>query len=118
MLKQNKKKAMESYENNSDINKKIKNEGKEKEKGILGHSERRALSTHKYGSYSVNTANIAMLKFDGLFLDISKYEKNVVYKNPFEGPSSFEKFYKVRQSKIKKKIISMTNEGKNDKEDN
>ena len=36
-------------------------------------------------------------------------------KNPFEGPSSFEKFYRVRKTEIKKKIISMTNEGKNEK---
>ena len=34
-------------------------------------------------------------------------------KNPFEGPSSFYEFYKMRQSKIKKKIEDMANDAKN-----
>ena len=64
------------------------------------------------GRYSTNTANIGNLKFDGLFFDISKYQNTERYKNPFEGPSSFYKFNKKRQSQIKKKIIDMTVESK------
>ena len=68
---------------------------------------------NKVGGYSTNTANIGDLKFDGLFLDISKYQNTAKDKNPFEGPSSFYKFYKMRQSQIKKKINDMTIESKN-----
>ena len=68
---------------------------------------------NRLGGYSINTANIGDLKFDGLFLDISKYQNTAKDKNPFEGPSSFYKFYKVRQSQIKKKINDMTIESKN-----
>ena len=68
---------------------------------------------NRVGGYSINTANIGDLKFDGLFLDISKYQNTAKDKNPFEGPSSFYKFYKVRQTQIKKKINDMTIESKN-----
>ena len=70
-------------------------------------------SLNRVGGYSINTANIGDLKFDGLFLDISKYQNTEKDKNPFEGPSSFYKFYKVRQTQIKKKINDMTIESKN-----
>ena len=70
-------------------------------------------SLNRVGGYSINTANIGDLKFDGLFLDISKYQNTAKDKNPFEGPSSFYKFYKVRQTQIKKKINDMTIESKN-----
>ncbi len=70
-------------------------------------------SLNRVGGYSINIANIGDLKFDGLFLDISKYQNTAKDKNPFEGPSSFYKFYKVRQTQIKKKINDMTIESKN-----
>jgi len=70
-------------------------------------------SLNRFGGYSIITANIKNLNFDGLFLDITKYQNTEKHKNPFEGQSSFYKFYKMRQSQIKKKIIEMTNESKN-----
>lgn len=63
---------------------------------------------------TIEIKNVNPLKFDGLFLEISKYESVHREKNPFEGPSPFDKFYKIRKSKIKKKIISMANEEIND----
>ena len=53
----------------------------------------------------VEVKDIAPLKFDGLFLEISKYDSGPREKNPFEGPSPFNKFYKERKTKIKQKII-------------
>ena len=73
---------------------------------------------HGVDSQSVNVANIGNLKFNGLFLDISKYQKNEGYDNPFVGSSLFYKFYKIRKNKIKKKIIDMANEAKNNQEQN
>ena len=107
----------ESYENKSEFNKKIRHQEGGKEHSS-SHNDGQALSAFRYGAYSVNNANIGTLKFDGLFLDISKYGNMIRDKNPFEGPSSFEKFYRVRKTEIKKKIISMTNEGKNENEEN
>ena len=69
-------------------------------------------------SETIEIKNINPLKFDGLFLEISKYENVHREKNPFEGPSPFDKFYKVRKTKIKKKIISMANEESNDEKIN
>ena len=65
-------------------------------------------------SESTVVKDIRRLKFDGLFLDISKYANNRRQKNPFDGPSTFTKFYKDRKAKIKKKIINMTEEMKNE----
>ena len=107
----------EAYENKSEFNKKIRHQEGGKEHSS-SHNDGQALSAFRYGAYSVNNANIGTLKFDGLFLDISKYGNMIRDKNPFEGPSSFEKFYRVRKTEIKKKIISMTNEGKNENEEN
>ena len=50
-------------------------------------------------------------------MDISKYQSNATYENPFRGPSSFYKFYKIRRTKIRKKLNEMTNEAKNTSED-
>ena len=71
----------------------------------------------KLDTHSVHTANIGSLNFDGLFLDISKYQTIARYENPFRGPSSFYKFYKIRRTKIKKKLNEMTSEAKNNSED-
>jgi hypothetical protein len=65
-------------------------------------------------SESTVVKDIRQLKFDGLFLDISKYANSRRQKNPFDGPSAFTKFYKDRKAKIKKKIINMTEEMKNE----
>ena len=99
----------------TEIIKKIKLEGNE-EKTHLRLSEKYGgenYSLNRLNRYSINVPNIVNLNFDGLFLDISKYQNFERYKNPFEGPSSFYKFYRMRQSKIKKKIEDMTNKAKN-----
>ena len=67
-------------------------------------------------SESTVVKDIRQLKFDGLFLDVSKYANSRRQKNPFDGPSAFTKFYKVRKAKIKKKIINMNEEIKNEEE--
>jgi hypothetical protein len=67
-------------------------------------------------SESTVVKDIRQLKFDGLFLDISKYANSRRQKNPFDGPSAFTKFYKDRKAKIKKKIIDMNEEIKNEEE--
>lgn len=50
--------------------------------------------------------NIGEIKFDGLFMDISKYEKSSRKENPFNGPSPFTKVYEERMIKIKEQICS------------
>ena len=91
----------------------IKGETDKKLKFLENGGKASLVSNSNFGVNSVNVANIGNLNFDGLFLDISKYQNKERDKNPFEGPSTFYKFYKLRQSKIKKKIIDMTNEAKN-----
>ena len=98
----------------SEINKKLKLGG---ENSIKSPSKNTNISPLKLESHSVNATNIGNLNFDGLFMDISKYQSNARYENPFRGPSSFYKFYKIRQTKIKKKLNEMTNEAKNNSED-
>ena len=53
----------------------------------------------------VEVKDIAPLKFEGLFLEITNYDTGRREKNPFEGPSPFNQFYKERKKKIKKKIV-------------
>ena len=66
-------------------------------------------------SENIEIKDVAPLKFDGLFLEIKEYDNGHKEKNPFEGPSPFDKFYRARKAKIKKKIISMgTEENKED----
>ena len=91
----------------------IKGETDKKPKFLENGGKASLISNSNFAVNSVNVANIGNLNFDGLFLDISKYQNKEKEKNPFEGPSTFYKFYKLRQSKIKKKIIDMTNEAKN-----
>ena len=55
----------------------------------------------------VEIKKINPLKFDGLFLEISHYNNEKREKNPFDGPSPYDKFYKERSLKIKNKIINM-----------
>ena len=57
------------------------------------------------------------LNFEGLFLDISKYNNEHREKNPFEGPSPYCKFYKERKIKIKQKIHDMAS-GEIENDDN
>jgi len=95
-----------------ETNKKLKI-GENVVKNSLGfHAKSSNISSLNYGAYSVNAGNIGNLEFDGLFMDISKYQNYEREKNPFEGPSSFYKFYKLRRSRIKKKINEMTIEAK------
>ena len=56
----------------------------------------------------VKIKQINPLKFEGMFLEISQfnsYERKE--KNPFDGPSPYDKFYKERSVKIKEKINNM-----------
>ena len=56
----------------------------------------------------VKIKEINPLKFEGLFLEISQYNSNErKEKNPFDGPSPYDKFYKERSATIKKKINNM-----------
>ena len=55
----------------------------------------------------VEVKDVNPLKFDGLFLEITKYNNEHREKNPFEGPSPYIKFYKERKIKIKNKITNM-----------
>ena len=77
---------------------------------IGGKGELRSSLLKGKFSETIEVKNVNPLKFDGLFLEISKYENIHREKNPFEGPSPFDKFYKVRRTKIRKKIISLANE--------
>ena len=52
----------------------------------------------------VEVREVNPLKFEGLFMNISQYGYNIREKNPFEGPSPYNKFYKDRSMTIKKKI--------------
>ena len=70
-------------------------------------------------SDSVEVRDITPLKFDGMFLDISKYITSKREKNPFEGPSPFDRFYRIRRTKIREKIFNMVNEDiKDNRDDN
>ena len=55
-------------------------------------------------SENVDIEGINPLKFDGLFLDMSKYSNEKKEKNPFEGPSPYIELYKERRDQIKKKL--------------
>ena len=71
-------------------------------------------SSKKFGSgmksldpENVEVKDISPLKFNGLFLEISKYGNEAREKNPFEGPSPYMKFYQERKDKIKKQINNL-----------
>ena len=55
----------------------------------------------------IEVKDVNPLKFDGLFLEITKYNNEKREKNPFEGPSPYCKFYQERRIKIKQKINNM-----------
>jgi len=113
-----KKNKLEEDVPKTEINNKVKFAGNRDGSRSSEKIGRISIKNHGVDSLSVNVANIGDLKFDGLFLDISKYQKNEGYDNPFAGPSLFYKFYKIRKNKIKKKIIDMANEAKNNQEQN
>ena len=71
----------------------------------------------KDGSEYIEVKGVTPLKFEGLFLEISKYNNEHREKNPFEGPSPYTKFYKDRKIKIKQKIINMAS-GEIENDDN
>ena len=83
--------------------------------GSLSHKGRLSSRKKNRLSESVEVKDIAPLKFDGLFLDISKYVNSKREKNPFEGPSPFDRFYRIRKTKIRKKILYKANEDSKDK---
>ena len=59
---------------------------------------------------TIEVKEISPLKFDGLFLEISKYGNGKREQNPFEGPSPYIEFYKERKIKIRNQINIMAPE--------
>ena len=89
-----------------------------KSKGISESKERHRSTMRLHESDYVEVKDINPLKFDGLFLEITKYTNKNNEKNPFEGPSPYCKFYKDRKIKIKQKITHMAvAEDEDDKEE-
>jgi len=73
-------------------------------------ANKKRLSAHHYKNQTIGlfeVKNFHPIRFEDLFLDITKYAKERKKKNPFEGPSPYTEFYKERRIKIKKKIIQM-----------
>ena len=71
-------------------------------------NKERLSSHHKNQSIDLfDVKNINPIKFEELFLDVTKYASQRKEKNPFEGPSPYTEFYKERRIKIKEKIIHM-----------
>ena len=80
-------------------------------KKYSGLKERMSYGIRNYYSENIEVKEINPLKFDGLFLEITKYNNENREKNPFEGPSPYSKFYQERRLTIKRKIINMGAEG-------
>ena len=76
-------------------------------KGYSGSKEGIGSGLKSKLSENIEVKEINQLKFDGLFLEISKYTNEHREKNPFEGPSPYSKFYKERRIKIQKKLHNM-----------
>ena len=70
---------------------------------INSHSSFNQMNNKIYLQKSLKGIN--QLDFDGLSFDLSKYSHGQREKNPFEGPSPYDKYYRERRIKIKKKII-------------
>ena len=100
-FKRNRDKLSKSLKNSSNIDQ------LRKSKGISRPKENNRSTMRLHDSQYVEVKDINPLKFDGLFLEITKYTNKNNEKNPFEGPSPYCKFYKDRKIKIKQKIIHM-----------
>ena len=71
-------------------------------------NKERLSSHHKNKTINIfDVKNINPIKFEELFLDVTKYARERKEKNPFEGPSPYIEFYKERRIKIREKIIHM-----------
>ena len=73
----------------------------------LSSSKKFGSGMKSLGPENVEVKDISPLKFNGLFLEISKYGNEAREKNPFEGPSPYMKFYQERKDKIKKQINNL-----------
>ena len=80
-------------------------------KEYSGLKERMSYGLRNNYSENIEVKEINPLKFDGLFLEITKYNNENREKNPFEGPSPYSKFYQERRLTIKRKINNMGAEG-------
>ena len=76
-------------------------------KGLTGSTGGIVSNLRDFNNENIEVKGVSQLKFDGLFLEISKYNNEHREKNPFEGPSPYCKFYKDRRIKIKNKIQNM-----------
>ena len=97
--------------NDNDIEDNKKNKSNYKTKNGIENSEK----VKKFEENSSKVKEIGGLNFDGLFMDISKYENQQRKKNPFIGPSPFYKVYEERMIKIREKICQNEGEKKNEK---
>lgn len=104
-------KREEDLEVNNELSKSIKLENRGSKYRL---SKRHSANKERLSSHQKNqtidlfeTKNINPIKFEELFLDITKYARERKEKNPFEGPSPYTEFYKERRIKIKEKIIQM-----------
>ena len=87
------------FDNNQSCLRKGFSSSKKFESGIKGFKED-----------TIEVKEISPLKFDGLFLEISKYGNGKREQNPFEGPSPYIEFYKERKIKIRNQINIMAPE--------
>ena len=75
---------------------------------LKARGEYSSSDTHKKNNKNVEIIDKNKLKFDRSVVDISNYIKD---KNPFQGISQYNKFYKNRKTQIKKSINIIGNEG-------
>ena len=116
LFSQSEKKSVRG-KSSSGLIKSRKNRGSGYKNGFPSYRERNISGFKLKSSGSIEVKEINPLKFDGLFLKITKYTNDHREKNPFEGPSPYTKFYKERKVKIKKKIHYMATEEMEDDDD-
>lgn len=93
---------VEQQEAKNSLNKNSNEYGYNKEG--LSSSQKKASNMKSLRSENVEPKEINPLKFEGLFLEMTKYGNEVRERNPFDGPSPYTKFYRERRDKIKQKI--------------
>ena len=96
------KRHVEQQEAKNSLNKNSNEYGYNKEG--LSSSQKKASNMKSLRSENVEPKEINPLKFEGLFLEMTKYGNEVRERNPFDGPSPYTKFYRERRDKIKQKI--------------
>ena len=92
--------------NNDKVNLNKDNKEKENNKEFT-NSNKNNSDFKKLKDDNAEVKEINHLKFDGLFLDMSKYDNEKKEKNPFEGPSPYIELYKEVRDKIMLKISGL-----------